>query len=151
MEFASYISGFTDGEGCFSISFSKRPKLKTKIEVRPGFSLSQHKRNLDVLQKIKSYFGVGNIRYSKRDSNYKYEVRSIKDLISIIIPHFEKYPLLTSKKDDFELFGKICKLIVLNYHLNSKNLIPIINMAYQMNKSGKRRYENIELLKIVAR
>ncbi len=149
MEFASYISGFTDGEGCFCISFNKRSKLKNGIEVRPSFSLSQNKINLEILQKIQQYFRVGSIRYSKKDDNFKYEVRSIKDLTSVIIPHFEKYPLLASKKADFELFVKICKLI--SNHPNSENLKSIIKMAYQMNKSGKRHYSKFELLKFVAR
>lgn len=150
MEFSSYISGFTDGEGCFSISF-KRSKLKIGIEVRPSFSLSQHKRNLEVLKKIHDFFKVGSIRYSKRDSNFKYEVRSIKDLVSVIIPFFEKNQLLTSKRRDFEIFSKVCKLIYKNEHLKSEKLIAIVNMAYQMNKSGKRKYQNGELLSFVTR
>ncbi len=151
MEFSSYISGFTDGEGCFSISFSKRSKFKVGIEVRPSFSLSQHERNLEVLKKIHNFFKVGSIRYSKRDSNFKYEVRSIKDLTTIIIPYFEKNQLLTSKRHDFEIFSKVCKLIQKNEHLKSEKLNDIIKMAYQMNKSGKRKYQHGELLNFVTR
>ena len=151
MEFSSYISGFTDGEGCFSISFSKRLKMKSGIEVRPSFSLSQHKRNLEVLKKIQVFFGVGSIRFSKKDNNFKYEVRSIKDLISTIIPHFEKHKLLTSKRHDFEIFKIVCKMINSNQHLKSENLYPIIKIAYKMNKSGKRKYQHGELLNFVTR
>ncbi|PJE66542.1 hypothetical protein COU93_03790 [Candidatus Shapirobacteria bacterium CG10_big_fil_rev_8_21_14_0_10_36_6] len=51
MELASYISGFTDGEGTFSVSFSQCSRLKTQIEARPSFSISQHKRSKGVFQK----------------------------------------------------------------------------------------------------
>lgn len=61
MEFKSYITGFTDGEGTFSVSFSHRAKLRTNIEARPSFSISQHKRNLEILKEIREYFGVGSI------------------------------------------------------------------------------------------
>jgi len=122
MEFASYISGFTDGEGTFSISFSIRPKLKTQIEVRPSFSISQHKRNLMILKEIKEYFTVGAIRFSKKDQNYKYEVRSTKDLVDKIIPHFIAYPLKTSKLKDFRLFSEVCGMISSNLHLRRKYL-----------------------------
>lgn len=33
-----------------------------------------------------------------------YTVNSTKDINDVIIPHFEKYPLLTQKKADFILF-----------------------------------------------
>lgn len=151
MEFASYITGFTDGEGSFLVSFNRRAKLKTKIEVRPSFSISQPKRNLKILQTIRNFFGVGAIRFSKRDQNYKYEVRSIKDLVRVIIPHFKNYPLQTSKKKDFEIFADICKKVYANQHLNRECLRKIIDKAYLMNESGKRKYTKAKLLRFMAR
>ena len=151
MEFKSYITGFVDGEGTFSVSFNYRAKLKTKIEVRPSFSISQHKRSLEILEKIQKYFGVGGIRFSKRDQNYKYEVRSIKDLITKIIPHFQKYPLQTTKQKDFEIFTDICQLMYTNHHRNPKHLRMIIDNAYTMNESGKRKYLKSKLLKFMTR
>lgn len=151
MEFASYITGFTDGEGTFSVSFSRRSKLKTGIEVRPSFSISQHKRSKAILIQIQEYFGCGGIRFSAKDQNYKYEVRSIQNLIKNIIPHFEKYPLLTNKKQDFEAFRKICLLVHANKHRNSESLREIIENAYTMNVCGKRKYLKKELLKFLTR
>ena len=133
MEFTSYIAGFVDGEGTFCISFNYRAKLNTNIEVRPSFSISQHKRNLAILRRIRDYFGVGSIRFSKRDQNYKYEVRSLRDLVKKVIPYFEKFPLQTTKQKDFELFREICFLMKENYHLNVNSLKEIIEKAYQMN------------------
>ena len=151
MEFASYITGFTDGEGTFCVSFSRRTKLTTGIEVRPSFSVSQHKRNVRILERIQEYFKCGGIRFSKRDRCYKYEVRSIQDLVKHIIPHFEKYPLQTTKRADFEHFVSICKLVVSNQHLNRDSLGAIIEEAYQMNESGIRRYQKNELLQLLER
>jgi hypothetical protein len=151
MEFNSYITGFTDGEGTFSVSFNFRSKFKTKIEVRPSFSISQHKRNQRILEQIQRHFGCGGIRFSKRDQNYKYEVRSIDDLVKEIIPHFRKYSLKTSKQNDFILFAEICEMIHANHHLNSDYLLQIIDKAYDMNPSGKRRYTKKELLRFMTR
>jgi len=151
MEFSWYISGFVDGEGCFSVSFTYRSKLNTKIEVRPSFSISQNKRNLKILEEIKNFFGVGSIRFSKRDQNFKYEVRSIHDLVKRIIPHFKKFPLKTKKSEDFSRFSKICDLVYNNHHLNKKYLLEIIDEAYKMNESGKRKYSKQKLLKLMAR
>ena len=103
------------------------------------------------MKQINEFFGVGGIRFSKRDQNYKYEVRSINDLVTKIIPHFQDYPLQTSKKDDFELFEDICQKIHSNHHRSVSGLREIIDKAYAMNPSGKRRYSKEELLKPLTR
>ena len=148
-DFAWYITGFVDGEGCFSISFSKREKLNTGIEVRPSFSIGQNRRSLPVLERIHTYFGCGAIRFSRNDQTYKYEIRSVGDLRKRIIPHFQKYPLQTSKSRDFARFAWICDEIAASRHLNRDNLATIIDRAYSMNGSGKRKYTKQELLKMI--
>jgi len=149
MELSSYITGFVDGEGSFLVSFSNRPKLSVGIEVRPSFSVSQHKRSKNIIVELCKFFQCGSVRFSQRDQNYKYETRSLKDLVDIIIPHFEKYPLRTSKKEDFNLFRQICLLMKKNKHLSAKGVKQIIRLAYQMNNLGSRRYEQEYLLRIV--
>lgn len=151
MNFPSYITGFADGEACFCVSFNFREKMKYKIEIRPSFSISQNQRNIDILKKINQYFGCGGLRFSKSDNNYKYEVRSITDLSKIIIKHFEDYPLQTSKINDFEKFAEICKIIYSNHHLQKDGMNKIIELAYSMNESGKRKYKKEYLLKLLAR
>lgn len=143
----SWISGFVDGEGCFSISFSKREKLTTGIEVRPSFSIGQKADSVKALENIKNFFDCGSIRYSPRDGCYKYEIRSISEIIKKIIPHFEKYPLQTQKKNDFDTFARICKDINQNKHLNADVLKTMIKDAYTMNKAGKRKYSFEEIIK----
>ena len=149
MNFASYISGFVDGEGCFSISFNFRAKLNTGIEVRPSFSISQNKRNLQILKEIQTYFACGGLRFSKKDQNYKFEVRNLSDICDRVIPHFQKYSLKTTKMKDFELFSTICCLMRQSKHLNAQYLREIIQMAYQMNESGKRKYQQAKLLSVL--
>jgi hypothetical protein len=151
MEFSSYVTGFADGEGCFTVSFTKRAKLKTGIEVRPSFSISQNQRSKDTLDEIRKFFGCGGVRYSRGDNTYKYEVRSINDLREIIIPHFDKYPLRTSKKQDFQIFRKICQLVSEGKHQENRYLKEIIESAYQMNGLGRRKHNKDELLRLLVR
>src|SRR3989339_57021 len=144
-EIGNYISGYTDGEGCFSVSFSKRPKLKMGWEVKPSFSVGQNYDRREVLDLMKEYFKCGFMRRDYSDKTLKYEVRSLEELIKKIIPHFEKYPLLSEKNKDFEFFKKACFLMQKEMHKNKAGLLKIMNFAFQMNPSGKRKYTKDEM------
>jgi hypothetical protein len=141
-----YVTGLVDGEGCFSVSFSLREKLRLKIETRPSFSISLNQRDLSLIKRLHEFFKCGNIRYSKSDQTYKFEVRSIHDLIHQIIPHFDQYPLHGSKSNDFKLFKEICNNVYTSCHKNQESLVTIIETAYQMNPSGKRKFDKSLLL-----
>ena len=149
MDEASYVTGLVDGEGSFLVSFQKRAKMNIGLEVRPSFTVSQHRRNLEVLQWLQKYFGCGGIRFNKSDQTYKYEVRSLRDLIMRVIPHFVVSTLKTSKQNDLLKFQKICQLMKESKHLSKAGITTIIKLAYTMNNYGARRYEKASLLKIV--
>ena len=145
--FEDWLVGFTDGEGCFCITFQKKQALTTKLEVRPSFSVSQNSRSLDSLKSILGFFKVGAIRISAHDGTHKYETRSLTDLKEKVIPFFLKNPLRTTKQQDFEKFHKICILITQNQHRNGTGLKEIITIAYTMNNyTGKRKYTRDQLL-----
>ena len=140
-----YVSGYVDGEGCFTVSFSPRSKLKVKWEVRPSFSVSQNADRAETLFQLVKYFGCGSIRPDRSDKTLKYEVRSINNLIDNIIPHFEKYPLQSSKQKDFTYFADICRRVYQGMHLLPKGLAKLQIDALKMNPSGKRRYKTFSL------
>ncbi len=144
-----YITGLTEGEGSFSVSFSLRKKLKVGIETRPSFSITLNKRDLPLIKKLHKYFNCGGVRFSKGDRTYKFEVRSVPDLCKKVIPHFDKYQLQGRKKTDFEIFKSICLKMKANLHLNAKELSMIIKDAYKMNPSGKRLHKQANLLKVL--
>lgn len=151
MDVNSFISGFVEGEGCFCISFSRRAKMSTGIEVRPSFSISQNQRSVELLQKIQKIFGCGTIRFAKRDQTYKFEIRSLTELQKVVIPFFDQYPLLGAKAEDFQKFKQVCMLIQQNHHREPSRLQEIIGLSYQINCSGKRKYSEIELLRYMTR
>ena len=142
-----YISGYVDGEGCFSISFSKRDKFLVGFETKPSFSVSQNEDRAQILFLMQEVFDCGFIRRDYSDKTLKYEVRSLEDLINKIIPHFEKYPLLSLKQKDFEFFRQSCFLMQSNLHRNKNGLKKIMNLAFKMNPSGKRKYTKAEMQK----
>jgi len=85
------------------------------------------------LELIKYYFGQGYITKQGKDS-IQYRVTSLQELINVIIPHFDKYPLITQKGADFILFKKVLDLMNRGDHLTIEGLQQIINIKASMNK-----------------
>src|SRR5438067_9796428 len=108
LDLPSYISGYVDGEGCFSVSIAPRPTLTIGWEVRPSVSVSQNGDRAEVLYAIQEYFRCGSLRPDRSDKTLKWETRRLSSLIERVIPHFRRFPMLSGKQRDFELFADIC-------------------------------------------
>jgi hypothetical protein len=143
-----YVTGLADGEGCFCVSFAIRAKLRVGLEVRPSFSLSLNERDRNLLGGLQAFFGCGWIRESKSDRTYKYEVRSIGDLSTAILPHFERFPLRGCKAESCAGFRRVCEMIEQGDHLQRNGMCEIVNIAYQINL-GKRRHSRARLLRVL--
>jgi LAGLIDADG endonuclease len=141
-----YVTGLAEGEGCFCVSFALRAKLRTGLEVRPSFSLSLNEKDLPLLQDLQAFFGCGWIRASWSDRTFKYEVRSIGDLLRVVLPHFEGFPLSGSKARSFNGFSRVCQMIEQGDHRERAGLEEIVATAYEMNL-GKRRHPQAVLLR----
>jgi hypothetical protein len=143
-----WITGFVDGEGCFSINFIKQPERQESTRVRRGyktgyqvaheFAVVQGEKSLESLKKLREHFGVGGLYINKRYDNhkehlYRYCVRKREDLLNVIIPFFEQYPLTTFKQHDFKNFIRCMKLIQKGEHLTNDGLIKIAQITETMN------------------
>lgn len=83
---------------------------------------------------LQQFFGnVGTISKSKTRNIVTYSVSEIEALTNIIIPHFEKYQLLTQKAADFILFKRVVELKKEKAHLSIGGLSQIINIKSSMN------------------
>ncbi len=105
-----WVSGFIDGEGSFSLKIIKRSGYTLGWGVEPSFVVGLHAKDLPLLEKIQAFFGVGNISIGNNNA-VLYYVPSILELTNVIIPHFERFPLITKKKADFLLFKSALEII----------------------------------------
>ena len=147
VDLPSYISGYFDGEGCFTVSISPRPTLLVGWEVRPSASVSQNGDRAEVLVAIHRYFGCGSLRPDRSDRTLKWEVRSLAPLLTAIVPHFRLYPLQSGKQRDFELFADVCERMARREHCEISGLREIVRLAVRMNPSGKRGYPGEQILR----
>jgi hypothetical protein len=97
------------------------------------FSIELKGADLALLNKIQTFFGIGSIRIDKRYGHYLYSVSSLKDLINVIIPHFDKYQLLTQKRADFILFKLVVDLMSQKEHLTLEGFHKIVAIRASMN------------------
>jgi hypothetical protein len=93
-----------------------------------------HIDNLEALKTIKSKLNIGNVTTDK-DRNYCYfVVQDFSDIRNVICPIFEKFPLLTSKRLDFQDFHKAV-LIKNRNNLSNTDKERIIFLKNGMNSN----------------
>jgi len=76
------------------------------------------------MKSLVSYFKAGNI-YLKADKIIDLQVTRIKDLTDIIIPFFDKYPIVGVKAKDFSDWCEIAEIIKAGEHLTEEGLEKI--------------------------
>lgn len=130
-----FITGFVDGEGSFIIAFRKKSGLNPGgYRAEPRFSITLNNKDLALLYQIQSYFdGIGNIIEKSGKDTSQFYVSSIKQINSVIIPHFEKYPLITKKFADYKLFKQALELMQSKEHLTEAGFRKIIEIKASMN------------------
>ena len=133
-----WVSGFVYGEGTFYVGINKNDTMKVKFQVLPEFRIVQHERDIQLLYALKKYFGVGVVRVN-HDTRYELRIRSLEHINQFVIPHFDKYPLLTQKKFDFIKFKEIIKLMNNSEHLSVEGVKKIIAIASKMNRQDKTK------------
>lgn len=85
------------------------------------------------MERIQAFFGVGIVTVRKTRNAAVYTVQSFNDLTDIIIPHFDKYPLISQKQADFLLFKSIVSLLNRKEQSTLEGIQKIVNYRASMN------------------
>ena len=132
-----WISGFVDGEGCFYVGINRQPKMSLGYQVLPEFRIVQHKRDVEILHRIKQFFGFGKVTVNHGD-RMEFRVRGLSNL-NRLLEFFEASPLQTTKSESFTQFKKIIELMNRKEHLTQDGLQRIAHLASTMNQRTKTR------------
>ena len=136
-----YVTGFTDGEGCFFVGISPGPKHKIGHRVKATFQIGLHIKDKALLEQIQLFFGVGQISKLGAES-VQFRVSALEDL-KVIINHFDKYSLLTNKQSDYLLFKQVVKLMEQGKHLTLEGLNKIMSIKAVLN--GQKISDSLNL------
>src|SRR5271163_3730168 len=72
-----WITGFVDGEGCFSINFIRQPDRGTRKGHKSGFQVAHEfavtpgAKSVECLHMLMEFFGVGRVYVNRRYDNHK--------------------------------------------------------------------------------
>ena len=106
-----WITGFTDGEGCFT--YFKRKRLNSKNELKeditPIMEISQLTKDSFILKIIGDLLNLKRIYHEKRGIS-KLRSARLEEINQKVIPHFENYPLQGYKKIQYEKWLDFVKL-----------------------------------------
>ncbi len=83
------------------------------------------------------FFGCGivNLRSNLSTPRCDFIVQDVTSLLNKIIPHFDKYPLLNLKQEDYNCFKEAMLMVKLKKHLTKEGLIKIKSLSLEMNSN----------------
>ena len=114
-----------------------------KWKLSAAFNVSQKDRApLDLFMET---VGCGSIRKAGNNGWY-WEVNSLRDIQTRVIPFFERFPLIGAKAEEFLRFRAVARILskkVLSY----QDYAEVLALREQMNGGGKRRYTMQRILR----
>ena len=135
-----YVTGFFEGEGCFSVSIHCHPAITHGWMIRPVLQAYQHKDRVELLERVAEFFRCGKIRSKGPQSSVMtFAVERTQDIIEKVLPHFDKYPLQSTKQLDYLKFREITGRMYRKEHKDLQVFLEIARTAFSMNLHGKQR------------
>jgi len=143
-----WVTGFVDGEGCFSVSIHRNPGARSTggWQLHPVFHVYQHESHRAVLERMVTTFGCGRLRSKGPNSSVlTFAVDGLRELEDHILPFFEQHPPVV-KQGDFLRFAQIVRAMRSKEHLDPRGFERLVRLAYEMNLKGKQRARPIEVV-----
>lgn len=125
-----WVTGFLDGKSCFSLRVAKKSGSKSGWGFTPDFRIHLHIKDIILLRRIQCFFCIGTIYQS--NNTISYVVQSLRDINNVIIPHFDKYSLITQKKADYILFKKSIDLLNSKAHFELEGIRKVLSFKASM-------------------
>lgn len=119
--------------GVFFVHVVKSKTTKLGETVKLNFNISQHPRDELLMKSLVEYFGCGKA-YVYPDK-VSFNISSLSELNSKLVPFFAKYPIRGIKLLDYMDFVKVIKLMGDKAHLTSEGLDLIREIRLGMNRN----------------
>lgn len=128
----NWLSGFITAEGSFFISLYINDKRKAGYAVSLAFSLSQHIRDKELLERLVNFLACGRIMQNPNRQTIEWVITKSDDLNQKLIPFLTKYWLSGVKQLDFNRFKEASLLIENKMHLTPEGVKVIKDIKDSM-------------------
>lgn len=128
-----WLAGFIEGESCFYVSVYNSPKSKLKYAVQLVFKITQHARDVVLLENISKLLKCGRVEPRKSGDAYDFAVTSFKEFKEYMIPYWENHPLFGNKSKDYVDFIRVYEIMLAKGHLTEEGLAKIVEIKNSMN------------------
>ena len=125
------MAGFTTGDGSFYLII-RANELNKIPRTDIGFTITQHSRDMLLLEKFITFFNCGRIKKDSRYSVHYFVVTNIKDITKKIIPFFKKYNTKGIKHLNFEDWCQGAEIIKSKSHLSKEGVEHIRTLQSNM-------------------
>lgn len=142
LENSSWLSGFVDADGSFSVQYTKTEEGAKKRKIFCRLRIEQ--RILDpitndsyfyILNQISLFLNCKLLTRTQKSTNNTYYTLTASSKVSlhIIINYFNKYPLYSSKHLDYKDWEKVAYMIINNQHYSEQGINTVELVRSQMN------------------
>lgn len=146
----SWLAGFIDADGCFYIRFSKTIACRFGLEQRMICPITNISYNL-LFEQIQLEFNCGlHIRYRKHLNKNYYSLKfENQDNNKLLINYLTKFPLFSSKFNDYINYVQAFNIILKKNHLIDSGRKEILNLKSTMNdKRTEFTWDHLNKLKL---
>lgn len=132
-----WVSGFVAGDGGFSIYVRQAKDYKLLEKVYCRFHIAQHNKDLELMKLFIKFFNCGTVseRSNVTTQRCDFIVQDTVSILEKILPHFDAYPLLNLKQEDYICFKECMTIIKLKQHLTQEGLNRIKTLNLEMNSN----------------
>ena len=124
----SWLSGFTDGEGCFTCSINKDKGFSF------NFNISQKwEQNIVILEHLCLLFNGGIVSKHAMDNVNEFRIGGLHNCKNVF-PYFDNYPLITKKSTSYKAWKEIHVDLLNKHHLDPAKRIEMREKARLINK-----------------
>ena len=152
----SWLSGFIDSDGSFSVQHTKVENKAKKRKISCRLRIEQRMLDpitgdsyLNIFKNIAEFLNCSLLTRIQKSTGNEYYIitASSKISIDILVRYLDEFPLYSSKYLDYKNWKEIVLLILENKHYTEEGLIKTDSIRNNMNR--KRTYFNWDHLKIL--
>jgi hypothetical protein len=101
-------------------------KAKLRWQVQPQLVVAQSASSRDALKELVSIFGCGRVYLNQRHDDHReqltlFSVKRFADLRDVIAPFFQEHQLRTTKRESFDRFVRVLRLMEERKHLTVRD------------------------------